>query len=398
MLGFFSLTINQLGALRTRVVVQVETMHEKTRKHIDGMITDTSVVHLTPIRKTLARKDTAELYRVGIEQPLRVFSLPDEVQEILEYIDSVDAVESAIAVDTTEHDKQHPLRTRIVFNESARVNTLSDGAAVSVALYDRALVITEDTVRVLPQYLQGLPDTLKRELVLPKSTTVLNPNRVIYRFSTAENPLDTVINGEEAKLFRSYRHWVSDVVTSSAVVNTIRQVQHDEKAFGFWRTSDTSYTAVPDNGPVNEVPTVFRFNSIDVDIPAAYYPVSPALCDMHGDYAYLCTPSDGWIRLHRNGKILHMPLLSYIPFGYQRTRCVAFRDGVLLTYDKGGEDLQSVYVSPLGVRLSNLIIHARSVILAPVDVNGVMCLEAYWRSDSYLNRKIVWRAVSPFAR
>jgi len=227
---------------------------------------------------------------------------------------------------------------------------------------------------------------------------VLNPNRVLYRFSTAENPLDTVINGEEAKLFRSYRHWVSDVVTSSAVVNTIRQVQHDEKAFGFWRTSDTSYTAVPDNGPVDEVPTVFRFNSIDVDIPAAYYPVSPALCDMHGDYAYLCTPSDGWIRLHRNGKILHMPLLSYIPFGYQRTRCVAFRDGVLLTYDKGGEDLQSVYVSPLGVRLSNLIIHARSVILAPVDVNGVTCLEAYWRSDSYLNRKIVWRAVSPFAR
>lgn len=160
-----------------------------------------------------------------------------------------------------------------MFNESARVNTLSLGAAVSVALYDRALVITEDTVRVFPQYLQGLPDTLKREFVLPKSTTVLHPNRVIYRFSTAENPLDTVINGEEAKLFRSYRHWVSDVVASSAVVNTIRQVQHDEKAFGFWRTSDTSYTAVPDNGPVDEVPTVFRFNSIDVDIPAAYYPV-----------------------------------------------------------------------------------------------------------------------------
>lgn len=390
MYGLFGLKSSQMGALQGRVAFQVETRSERVKKRVVSIVSDTMLWRVKKVAAAQKHQDSAVIALTESDTPLRAFKLPDEAHLITEFIDSVDAATTIIEVDTTQWTAQNGLRTRITFDESSQVSCHLDGGGVSVALKDRALVILSDTARVFPQYTHQLPDTLKTLMMIPTSTVVVNPSKVLYSFLTAENPLDTVIAGEEAKVFRDYRHWFSDVSTTPQITNTIRQVLPSERNFGFWRLTDSTYTDVPDEQIGDEIPKTFRFRHIAVDIPAEYFPVSPALCSAYGDYVFCCKVRDGWIRISRTGDLIRLPTLSQYAASAEITRSIAFSDGVLLTFDVSDESLRSVYLSLLGTRVSPVFRHAPDVIIAPVWRSGKTCLEAYRRKDNLLQRRIVW--------
>lgn len=76
-------------------------------------------------------------------------------------------------------------------------------------------------------------------------------------------------------------------------------------------------------------------------------------------------------------------------------RCVAGKECVLVTYDVNQENLCSVVVSPLGLRLSSVIAHPRNVVLYPTNSTNGTTVSALFLSDGKLHRKPVLSVVSP---
>lgn len=284
-------------------------------------------------------------------------------------------------------DADVSLKTHIVFDQNSRVRVHDDGRSVSIALKDRALVISPDTVRVLPQYVKILPDSLKNSLIMPQSTTVVSPKRVLYRLVSADDPIDTVINNEEAKLYRSFRNYLADVNTPETGTTSFSHVPDPQRTFGFWAATDTSWISIPYIDA--DSPPTFRFSGNDTDIPSSYFPASPSLCDARADTIYCCSPTEGWIRLTANGTILHLPLPAIADDQSELVRCVTTIGSVLLTYHTPSGTLRSVLVSPIGTRLSPVFTHKSTTILAPVSVSGVLCIEQYNRTPTQLQRSLI---------
>lgn len=246
MAGLLTVKQDQLGALRGRVVVEVYAASSQVKRQLDMVVVDSSIISVKLNSGDRRKLDTAAVFIVGSNNPLTVLKMPDGATEILGIVDSLDAQQSVVMVDTLDWLHSWPLKTHIKLDERVRVHVHDDGKTASVALIDRALVTTFDTAYVLPQYNRGLPDSIKQQLVLPQETIVFNANRVRYRITTAGNAIDTVINGEEARLYRSYRYWLSDVNRTDAYVNKqIIEIPLSEQTFGTWANTDSTYVSIP---------------------------------------------------------------------------------------------------------------------------------------------------------
>ena len=64
------------------------------------MVTDTTVVNVNTKTTTRSRTDIAEIFVSGSETSVATFKLPDQHQNILNFIDSIDAVATMCLVDT----------------------------------------------------------------------------------------------------------------------------------------------------------------------------------------------------------------------------------------------------------------------------------------------------------
>lgn len=385
--GVLSTTNAQLGALRSRVVIEIDTKSRRMKRQLQLVLGDSSIVKINVAATSPRHIDTAELFRNSDENPLARFKLPVEAHEILKFVDSIDAQSSRINIDTLLWQRSTPLKTFIRLNETAKVHVHDDGNTVSYALKDRALVITSDSAYVLPQASIGLNDSLMKYPRFPEYTTVLSPRWVQYHFITAESPLDTVIGGEVARLYRTYRHWQSDVKIGIKSSNAVKEVPLSLRTFDAWANSDSTARSIPASDA--ERPVAFRFDTLPFDIPAKYYPKTPGLCDATRDTIYCSTAKDGWIQVTNQG-ILHLPVPPSVGSQAEIMRCVSLGGCVLLTFDSDSDEVLSLLVSSIGVRLSPLLYHPRNVILAPIVIDNQFYIKAFHKSSTSLQQKIVW--------
>lgn len=384
-----------LGVIGSRLRITVTSQHARILKQVRELVADTSLVRVEVARSSVASLDTIIIHADALPQRRTTFSLADESQRVLPFLDSLDAATTAIRIDTTRWDAEMPLRTRIVFDEQLRVHTHDDRRTVSIAGIDRALVVTPDTARVFPQYMAGMDSVDRAKLMMPTRTVVVSPTHVRYRFVRPQSPVDTVINGEMAKLYMRVESMISDVRLTPSVRNDIRQQTGDASIIGEWTTSDSTVVFVVDSsGPTDSLPTLFRFSTSPVVVPARFFPVFVTLCDAIGDTIYSCSPSDGWIRVTRDGSLLHMPPPTAVSREAFLARCVAFPGSVLISiYDPSLEDQHcSMLLSSNGVRISPPIWHSTRTIVAPVLRDNRVAIEAFHRSTTSLQRQVVWRS------
>lgn len=395
--ALFSVERAHLGAMGSRLTVRVSSQNARVLKQVREHVTDTNLVRLEWTEAPSTPSDSIVVLLDGVLQKHRQYSLEHESLKVLPYLDSLDARLSELTVDTSVNHSSVPLRSRLMFDELSRVHVHDDNQTVSIAGNDRAIVVTVDTVRTLPQYLNGM-DTLQRSRVmLPSRTVVVSPTYVRYRFSVLSKAIDTVINGEMSKLYSQADSWISDVHTFPSVRNELRIRSANEATHGEWASTDSTMIVVPDtSGPDDPVPTSFRIAGYDVDVPARFFPSVVALCDARGDTIYSSTLSDGWVRITKPGTILHMPPPTRILQSRVPSRCIAIPGGVLLTALDGltTDRYCSMLVNSKGIRISPVVWHTASIVVVPTIRNGRITLETIRRSDSALHRSIVWQAGS----
>jgi hypothetical protein len=393
--ALFSITSGQLGVIGSSLTMRVSSQHAHLLRQVRKVVADTSLVRMELIEIPSTPMDSIVVFVDGVPQRNGQFSLEYESLKVLPYLDSLDASRSEITVDTSVNQLSIPLRSRLMFDESSRVHVHDDNQTVSIAGNDRAIVVTADTARTLPQYLHGMDSLQLSRAMLPSRAVVVSPTHVRYRFGVLSQAIDTVINGEMAKLFSRMDSWISDVRTVPTVSNNLRLRPANEATHGEWASSDSTMVFVPDtSNPDDPVPTSFRFDGYNVDVSARFFPSAVSLCDSRGDTIYSGTPSDGWIRLTKSGNILHMPPLTRIVKSLVLSRCIAIPGGVLLTALDGAttDRCCSMLVNSIGTRISPVVWHTASTVVVPTVRNGRITLETIRRSASALHRSTVWQA------
>ncbi|MBU3680064.1 MAG: hypothetical protein FGM32_10745 [Candidatus Kapabacteria bacterium] len=393
--ALFSVKRAHLGIIGTDLAIKVSSQNAQILKQVRKLVADTNLVRIEMSQALTTPLDTVVVFVDGVPQTHRQFSLEYESLKVLPYLDSLDASRSEITVDTSVNQLSIPLRSRLMFDESSRVHVHDDNQTISIAGNDRAIVVTTDTARTLPQYLNGMDSLQLSRVMLPSRAVVVSPTHVRYRFGVLSQAIDTVINGEMAKLFTRMDSWISDVHTLPTVRNDLRLRTEHEATHGEWASTDSTLVFVPDtSNPDDPVPTSFRFDGYNVDVSARFFPSSVSLCDSRGDTIYSCTPSDGWIRLTKPGTILHMPTPTRIVQSLVLSRCIAIPGGVLLTALDGSttDRYCSVLVNSNGTRISPVVWHTASTVVAPTLRSGRITLEAIRRSASALHRSTVWQA------
>lgn len=383
-----------LGVLGSQLSITVQSQHVRILKQVREMVADTNLVRVELVTTPTTPLDSIVVLMQGAKQSRTSFSLEHESLKVLPFLDSLDAMHTAIVVDTSTSDVTVQLRSRLMFDEASRVHVHDDHVTVSVAGNDRAMIVRADTARVLPQYLYGMDSAQRARMMMPTRTVVMSPTHVRYRFVVPTTSIDTVINGEVAKLFTSVDAWVSDVHTTPAVRNDLHLQSADESTLGEWTSSDSTIVVVPDtSGPNDPVPTQFVFAGYPVDIPARFFPTVVSLCDARGDTIYSCSPSDGWIRITKPASLLHMPPPTRVARELVLARCITTSGGVLLTaYDAANaERYCSILLGANGARISPVVWHVASTIVVPTVRNGRTTIETIRRTDAALHRSIVWQ-------
>jgi hypothetical protein len=393
--ALLSVNRGNLGIIGSRLTIRVSSQNARILKQVRELVTDTNLVRIELIETPYTPSDSIVILVDGVLQTHKQFSLEYESLKVLPYLDSYDASNSEITVDTSDNQSSIPLRSMLMFDELSRVHVHDDNQTVSIAGNDRAIVVKADTVRTLPQYLHGMDSLQRSRVMLPSRAVVVSPAHVRYRFSVLSQAIDTVINGEMAKLFTHMDSWISDVRTVPTVRNDLRLRSANETSHGEWASTDSTMVVVPDtSGPDDPVPTSFRFAGFNVDVSARFFPSAVRLCDSRGDTIYICTPSDGWVRITKPGTILHMPPPTRIVQSLFLSRCIAIPGGVLLTALDGSTADQycSILVNANGSRISPVVWHTASIVIVPTIRNGRITLETIRRSASALHRSTVWQS------
>lgn len=384
-----------LGVVGSRLDITVVSQNARILKQVRELIRDTTLVQVRLEGTQLSNLDAVTVSCSGASESLATFDLPDDCLRVIPYLDSIDAAATAIKVDTSQWEREIPLRTRILFDEELRVHTHDDRSTVSIAATDRAMVVTTDTALVFPQYFSGMDAVDRAKPMLPTRAVVLSPTHVRYRFVMLLSPLDTVINGEQAKLYTKVQSMVSDVYLAPFVRNDVRQQLEEASILGEWASCDTAVVTVVDpSGPDGGMPHEFWFSTIPVAVPVRFFPMNVSLCDAIGDTVYACSPTEGWIRLTSDGTMLLMPPPTAVTREAVLARCVAFPGSVLLSvYDPDSEDrLCSMLLTSNGVRVSPPVWHSTRTIIAPVLRDDRPALEAFHRSENNVLRQVVWKA------
>lgn len=401
--GLLSLKFDRIGALQDRISIQVITDSKVAVRRVREVIEDTNLVKIHSVSQ-LQTNEKGEVFVSTSPKPLSTFKLPEGVHRLVDFIDSVDALGNPIVVDSVVSDRTYQLKTYLQTNQSTQVHMFDDGQWFALLAKDRAAVVRKDTAFVLPQYLRDFPDSLKQHLVMPKRMAVVNQERAVYQVITAEKPIDTVINGEVAKLYTASRTWESTISTAPTLVNRVVQVPPAQRVFGMWMVSSTQMMVVPEIES-EEVPTHFALESCNPlsttertpfadSIPAKYFPISPAQADGTSDTMYLCSSDSGWVRITKSEGLLHLHTLPYLHRESSLIRCIALNGKVLLTYENGDGMLVSVLVSSLGIRSSPLVYHPANVIAVPNYDKGGMGIRMYQLRDNQLVSMNVWQALS----
>ena len=393
--ALLSVNRGNLGIIGSRLTIRVSSQNARILKQVRELVTDTNLVRIALIETPSTPSDSIVILVDGVLQTHKQFSLEYESLKVLPHLDSLDASRSEITVDTSVNQLSIPLRSRLMFDELSRVHVHDDNQTVSIAGNDRAIVVTADTVRTLPQYLHGMDSLQRSRVMLPSRAVVVSPTHVRYRFSVLSQAIDTVINGEMATLFTHMDSWISDVRAVPTVRNDLRLRSANETSHGEWASTDSTMVVVPDtSGPDDPVPTSFRFTGFNVDVSARFFPSAVPLCDSRGDTIYVCTPSDGWVRITKPGTILHMPPPTRIVQSLFLSRCIAIPGGVLLTALDGStaDQYRSILVNANVSRISPVVRHTASTVVVPTIRNGRITLETIRRSASALHRSTVWQS------
>ncbi len=199
--ALLSVNRGNLGIIGSRLTIRVSSQNTRILKQVRELVTDTNLVRTELIETPSTPSDSIVVLVDGVLQTHKQFSLEYESLKVLPYLDSYDASRSEITVDTSDNQSSIPLRSRLMFDELSRVHVHDDNQTVSIAGNDRAIVVTADTVRTLPQYLNGMDSLQRSRGMLPSRAVVVSPTHVRYRFSVLSQAIDTVINGEMSKLY-----------------------------------------------------------------------------------------------------------------------------------------------------------------------------------------------------
>lgn len=400
--GFLDIRSVQTGALAQRLRLVVESSSTKTLRDVSKLVADTMLVSLQSCPVNALDSSVAEVYLSESQITARTFSIPAEVDEILPFLDSLDAAATEQSVTTAEPEWSAEIQTKILFNENIKVHVHAEGNIVSMAASDRVLCIAGDKAYVLPQYHSEIPDSLRRYVMIASGAVCVDADQAIYRLATLEEPIDTVIRGKVAKLFTKSRQWVCRTSRNQSEPRIFKAVDTEDKVFGMWVACDTLIFVTPESDqPGVDLPTTFSLraysaqslkigNLLAKDIPAKYYPTSTAIADGDRDTLYLCNADSGCVRVTPGEGYVRLPRLSYLQQNSSLVRCISFRSSLLLTFDAGHDNLKSVVVSSIGVRQSPIFTHSRNVVFSFLPDSQPVRVVAYSLHDGVLSRKTVW--------
>jgi|GEM_PF-2327073 len=369
------------GRMAAQVHITVAVRSAKALSELDSMRLDTSIY---TVRRT-SRATKGSRARVGWasnEGGQRIFKLPTEETSLINFVDSL-----ALSLDMVALDDGMPRHIDDIELPAKTNPVLLDWSQPSCRLLftapsgDRFVVRpgTSNAFRI--PYASLVPDSLQQRLMTWIETRFVDDSTMWCMYTTSDSYIDTVINGEAARLYNTHSTWRSEVALGTHEVKSIahKRTRSEEVAFHIW-SSDLSRRIVIPSIKEGSTAPLTHFNIVYMDtsahhvdvlaekVPVEYYPQQFQKTTNVRDTIILGGPNCKWMKVYPKNRSVRLKALFNDQSGNQIASIQTIGHLLLVSYTLGDRRIGACLMNTNGIRQSPFYVYeGAGRIVATVD-------------------------------
>ena len=247
-----------------------------------------------------------------------------------------------------------------------------------------------------------IPDSLRSRRLLPRWCRFYNSNEFEFRYLTGDRYVDTIINGEDARLYTDKSLWATSAnFTTKSISEPITTRLVEKVNFPFiWKHDDTGWLVVPNPDeefmePPQSFPVAIVNESgvtkkvIAEKVPISMWPEDQRSTTSIGDTVFVSKSTGEWLRLTSNGRMTSMPNCAPMSQRWDLVSITSQSNKILLTYHSlDRKRFVSVITNVNGIRLSPYYSHMQDdfpmLILVDGEVNLLLARVENSKLHSFL--------------